>query len=1295
MRHRVTHIIKEAILLSISLTPIFLFGQEKVNIRFIENKGQFENQVDFQLKTNAGDIYLEGATTTYCLYDKSELTDIQHGKLKIEDASFDGHAYKTHFKNALTPTIVKEKKSSEYYNYYIGNDKAKWASNVYAYEQVEYANIYDGIDLKYYEYYGQLKYDLIVEPGASPDKISIEYEGTNGLKIKRGHLHIETSLGYVIEQSPYAFQYIEGVETQVKCNYKLVGNELSFDFPEWYDTSIELIIDPVLTFATYTGSTADNWGYTATYDDNENMFIAGVAFALGYPVTAGAFQTSYNGGTGVTGYAGMDASISKFTANGSSLIYSTYYGGSGNDNPHSIVCNPNGELYLFGSTSSEDLPTTTGAYSTTHSGGTNFGIGVLTFVVGTDAYVAKFNSNGTNLIGGTYIGGSGNDAVNSSSFLRKNYGDDFRGEIIVDANDNCWVATSTYSSDFPTVNPVQAVHGGLHDGVMFKFNSNLSTLLWSSYYGGSSNDAAFSIQLNSLNQPIVTGGTTSADLTMATGQNTTPFGDVDGYIIKLNSAGNTLINSTYLGTAAYDQSYFVQVDLNDDIYVFGQTQGNYSITPSSIYSNPGSGQFIHKFSSDLSATKFSTVFGSGNGINISPSAFLVSDCGLIYTSGWGGSTNSGYAGGTTFGMPLTTDAFQATTDGNDFYLGVFTADITTLLYGTYFGGGTSSEHVDGGTSRFDKNGNVYQAVCAGCGGNSDFPTTSGAWSNINNSSNCNLGAFKFDLGSITPVISIPQPWVCIPSSYQFDNLSSGGNIYEWDFGDGNSSTDFAPAHTYDSIGQYEVTLIVSDSAGCLSPDTASIIIDVLTTNNANIQTTDTICPGDSIMLEASGGTSYSWTPATFLSDPNISNPIAFPPITTTYQVIAIDNCGSDTATTTIFVHDITTSTIPDVTICGGEITTLEAFGGINYSWYPSTAMINPSSQTPNVAPLTSTTYYVDITTIEGCIVTDSVVITAVNIIPQPIVSPDTTICKGDEISIFAYGADDISWYPNNLVANPTDSITTTSPSTSTTIYVDLTNICGTVTDSIQITVIDISPTIVDDTIICPGETAYLWAIGGYSYNWTPIETLSSPNSSTTNATPLTTTTYNVDVSNAEGCSKILDVTVTVLPVPFVDAGEDIFIEFGNAVNLNGNATGIYYWNTNDSLISCTNCLTPSVSPIETTSYILNVIDQNGCAYSDTVTVFLDGVIYVPNSFTPNGDGINDYFLIKGEEIKTFEIYIFNRWGQLIFTSDEINKTWDGRFRGNLVQNDTYVWKIKYEDYQDNAKTLIGHVNVIR
>ena len=153
--------------------------------------------------------------------------------------------------------------------------------------------------------------------------------------------------------------------------------------------------------------------------------------------------------------------------------------------------------------------------------------------------------------------------------------------------------------------------------------------------------------------------------------------------------------------------------------------------------------------------------------DIAPSAFLVSDCGQIYFSGWGGDVNlSGQSlSSNTTGLPTTPGTFQASTDGSDFYLMVLEPEATGLNYATFFGGGITAEHVDGGTSRFDKNGNVYQAVCAGCGGQDDFPTTPGAWSNTNNSFNCNLGVFKFALAQTLAIIDINGPtYLCDPGS---------------------------------------------------------------------------------------------------------------------------------------------------------------------------------------------------------------------------------------------------------------------------------------------------------------------------------------------------------------------------------------------------------------------------------------------------------------------------------------------------------------------------------------------------
>ena len=387
------------------------------------------------------------------------------------------------------------------------------------------------------------------------------------------------------------------------------------------------------------------------------------------------------------------------------------------------------------------------------------------------------------MIGSTYVGGSGNDGINNVLPLVHNYGDHFRGEIALDPLQHPVVATTTQSTDMPvSANASQMIFGGgIQDAYIFRLDPTLSTLQ-ATYYGGSGNDSGYGVQFDSNGQVFVTGGTMSIDLPMSG----TPFqssnsGDADGYVLRLSAGLDQFLSSTYIGTSSFDQSYFVQLDVADAVYVVGQTHGTYPVS-AGVYSNPGSSQFIHKLDHDLTTSLWSTVIGSGMGFeDLSPSAFLVSDCGQIYFSGWGGVVNHFVQAptSTTNGLPVTPDAFQSTTDGSDFYLMVLAEDAASLNYATYFGGSTSVEHVDGGTSRFDKHGTVYQAVCAGCGGHNDFPSTPGAWSATNNSSNCNLGVFKFDLLQPTAHIEVDGPeYACLPgATVSFINLSIGGTLF--------------------------------------------------------------------------------------------------------------------------------------------------------------------------------------------------------------------------------------------------------------------------------------------------------------------------------------------------------------------------------------------------------------------------------------------------------------------------------------------------------------------------------------
>lgn len=818
-------------------------------IHFTENKGQWTEQVLYKATLDQATIYLEKNCITFDLANTEDLTHLHHPSHK-EDTSFNGivrkHCYKLWFEGCnAQPSVEKNIQSRSYNNYFIGNDENKWASKVYSYAEIIYKELYPGIDLKVYSRGNNFKYDFIVHPGADISNIKLRYEGLDGMYEVNNTLQLSASFAKITESEPVAYVQTEYYTLPVQCKYVLHDNILSFYIPQLYDKNYPLIIDPELVFASYTGSSQDNWGYTATYDLDGNLYGGGITFGSGYPTTTGTYQVSFGGGDpGDPPYDfdpydnGLDISISKFSPDGTSLIYSTYLGGDGNELPHSLIVNSEGELLVYGTTGSEDFPVTASAYDVTFNGGGSVSVedGVITFPDGVDIIVSKFSADGSSLDGSTYIGGSGSDGLNLASATFFNYGDFARGEVIVDESDNVFVASSTYSSDFPvTSGAFQTSIAGGQDACVFKFNSSLSSLSWSTFVGGSNSDGAYSLKRNSSGEVIVGGGTNSSNFPVTSGTwHSSIQGGTDGWVAKLNASGTSLLAGSFVGTSSYDQVYFVEKDDDDYIYFTGQTKGSYYVSPGA-YSETNGRQFITKINSALTTVDYSMVFGSGgSSIDISPSAFLVDDCQNVYVSGWGGNVN---VEGSTSGMSITPDAIQSTTDGSDFYFFVLQKDAADILFGSYFGGYNTlaGEHVDGGTSRFDKGGTIYQGVCAGCGGEDDFPVTPGVWSETNGSSNCNLGVakIKLDLAGVY-AISEAEPSIsgCAPFTVLFDNLSSDAEEYIWDFGDGTaSSTLFEPTHTFTDPGTYTVELVVIDSTTCNIADTAYLTIEV---SNGNI-----------------------------------------------------------------------------------------------------------------------------------------------------------------------------------------------------------------------------------------------------------------------------------------------------------------------------------------------------------------------------------------------------------------------------------------------------------------------------
>ena len=906
-------------------------------LSFVENKNQWPNHVSFGAQIPGGMFFMAQGKLVYSFYDQAFVAKKHHEKhhprlvasllrtyhADEPDETLNFHAFEVVFagSNTKSTMIGQGSPATTLHNYYRGSDPTQWATGARAYKKVAYPELYPGIALHTYSQNRYLKYDFIVKPGADPDDIKMVYRGTKNITLEEGHIKVATAVNEMVENRPIAYQVIDGQRQTVACAYQLTGNTVTFDFPEGYNRAHTLVIDPLLIFSTYSGSVNDNWGNTATFGPNGILYSAGVVQGQGFPPALGGFPTNFSGF--------WDIGILKFDSVGSSLLYRTYLGGAAMESPHSLVVNHTGNLVLLSTTSSDDMPIPGPAYQARFKGGISIAPLALRYRRGADLYLAVLSPKGEP-IHATFVGGSLNDGVVASNTpLVHNYGDQLRGDIIVDKEDNIYVASTTSSGDFFQANPPGTsfspnFHQGLTDAVVFKMNARLDQLLWGGFLGGSGTDAALSVKLDDDNNVYVAGGTNSSGLfgqsfptTPNTVQPNAPGGDGrDGFVTVIGQSGDRVLHSTFIGTSAIDQAYFLDLDNDGNVYVIGQTMSNNFPVSTGTYSNAGGKQFVQKLNSTLSSIMFSTVFGSGRSKpDISLTAFTVSDCDNLLLSGWGGGINEGgpYLGGDTFGMPVTEDAIKKNTDGRDFYLMALSADGSQLLYGSYFGGDqrspTPGEHVDGGTSRFDARGLIYQSVCAGCGGNDSFPTSEDfaevptqPFAPDNGGTNCNNGAFKFDLASLraraqTNNLAKTRPGIvqeCAPFEVLFENFSTGGASYTWDFGDGSPqqilTTKSDVVHKYASPGTYIAQLVANDEKTCLKSDTVRISIKVYP-GNLQIGADGHICQGDTYWLSASGGDDYLWeSPA--------GNPIAetanfevFPTDSTAYFVTVKDRNG--------------------------------------------------------------------------------------------------------------------------------------------------------------------------------------------------------------------------------------------------------------------------------------------------------------------------------------------------------------------------------------------------------------------
>ena len=1272
---------------------------------FIENKGQWEEDYSWYLKLRWGQLYFHHDRVVVDTWDQQQYHQMMEAAhTRSGDFSHLGalkkHAYEISFPGSSPNKYWSSSGPSEMsFNYYLGNNPEKWKSGLKGYQSIQCNGLWDGIDMNYKIQNGRLKYEFYVGPDADFSQIKIAYTGLDKMLLKKGNLYLSTSVGDIIEMAPVAWQIVGGKKILRKCRYKITGNQLSFLLDKDYDKSYPLVIDPEIIFSTYSGSTGDNWGSTATYDEMGNAYLGGINFKTGYPFTVGAYQTTFAGD--------VDVTITKFNPTGDKPIYSTYLGGTQTEIAYSMFVDPKGNLIITGSTGSSNFPITSSAFDKSFNGGSpaffwqNTATTYLAnFPNGSDLFVAKFSPDGSSLLASTFLGGSKNEGLNLYGGLNHNYGDTFRGEVISDNSGNIYVIATTMSDDLPIKNAWQInFGGGMQDACVFKLNSDLSNILFCSYFGGEKDDSGYGMAISSLGFLYFCGGSSSSIINGNKKLQQSNNGIVDGFVAKVNLAGGNIVDFSFLGSSQYDQCFFVQVDNDNDVLILGQTAGDYPIFSQpgqTLYSIPNGSLFFHKLNANLNQTIWSTRFGVPGTMNhLVPTAFLVDYCNYISFSIWGGIVNSPLYS-TTNGLPITNDAFQKTTSGSDFYLGVLKDNASALHYGSFLGGAQAYEHVDGGTSRFDKNGIIYQAVCAGCGPVADdLPVTLGVWSTTNNSENCNAALFKFDLSEYSAIIEDLKPGaLCVGKGIQFNSLSTGNPNLTWDFGDGTLISADNPIHEYKSPGTYKVKLVAKAQSTCVTSDTASIIVKIAKAPELTSNQLKPICKGDTVRLQVFGAEKFSWLAGQGIPNDQLqsSNPLVRPEKSTIYKVIGTDACGSDTASVPVDVSIFTVKiSSPSSNFCKGDSIKISVGQAASYAWNPLPKLTNANGSAAVFLADADKKIKIEAKDSLGCPAYDSVLV-KITVPPIARAPNDTNICKGD--SIFLKGLNGLAdkWYAGNKLIGIGNAFA--KPSSDVIVKVESGNQCGTTYDSLKIHVSEVNAEIGPNKVVCALEPVKVFAKGGKYYEWQPAQDFLSPDSANTVLYPKPDRIYKVTVIDEFGCSDVETLPVKALKTDPLDAGPDQFIAFGEKTYLSGLAgKGKAKW-FSEGWIECDSCLQTKTYTEKSAVYVLKYVDLNGCEFEDSLKIDVEGAIYLPNSFSPNGDDINDIFGAASIDLINYQLEIFNRWGERIFDTKEAKKGWDGTTHGLKASSDIYSYKLTYTINSGRRGSRMGWVMLL-
>ena len=631
---------------------------------FIENRGQLHPAVRFYARSGNQAVYLT---------DQGMVFDLVRVK---ETGAAGGESYRGEMERlvfSLSPVGMQGRPSlrglrqiKTAFHFFKGSDPGKWITHVPAYEQVMWKGVYSGIDMLLSCTDRGVEYAFALQPGSDPGIIRMGYQGIDRLWVdSEGSLVLETPFGPLKETAPLTYEVTGRRRNGISARFWTEeaagrGQPLVYGFELGrYAANAELLIDPTLIYSSFLGGGSNEYGWGVAVDSSGCAYVAGYTASTDFP-TENGYQPDYGGGD-------WDAFVTKYSADGSSVVYSSYLGGTLNDEGHGLTVDSAGCAYVTGYTRSTDFPTTPGAYDTTHNGGP-------------DVFVTKLSSDGSSLAYSTYLGGS-DETVHGDNPL----------DVAVDTSGWAYVTGRTFSSDFPTTTGAYQTtknNGtGTPDIFVAKFNSSGSALLYSTYLGGSATDYGYGIAVDGSGYGYVGGWTNSTDFPTQDPFQVANGGKADAVVFKLNPAGggaSDLIYSTYLGGDEDDAGLDASLDSSGNAYITGYTCSSTDFPTQSAYQSAFAGgvsdAFVTKMAADGQSLSYSTYLGGGDDAHATG----------IPESGFGivvlGSNPYivGYTNATDF---PTAKAYQdENAGGYDLFLTKFAPGGGSLDYSTYIGG---------------------------------------------------------------------------------------------------------------------------------------------------------------------------------------------------------------------------------------------------------------------------------------------------------------------------------------------------------------------------------------------------------------------------------------------------------------------------------------------------------------------------------------------------------------------------------------------------------------------------------